>query len=735
MKEVTDPQLLAMLESGDLPEHPMARYGQAVRRVESRGNPNAVSSAGAIGADQFMPATAKAMGLANPRDPVMSAVARDLLLAENYDRFKDPVKALQAYNAGPAAVASGRPLPKETQEYAPKVMAAMTQGMKEVTDPELLARLNGGEVPKPPAPKQSQQSIARKAAEQTVAEMSPGMQFLVGAGKSMNDVINFGKKIIGQPVEDTSVQDAALTDTTAGAAGNLAGDVALTWVPGAGAFKLATAPKLIANVGGKTGTVLRAALGGGAAGATAEGMMGRDPVTGAEAGAAFGMALPVAAKVGNELVKQVQRFRGGAEGAAVEHLQKLAGGDRQRVIQDLNDTLPLVPGEIPTAGMAAREYSTWLPVLEKTARNSPAQGAFRKADEATAAARELALGDIAVGGRKIELPGGQELPSVYQTARSAVTDPQYAALMPEQMPYTPELAAVLEAPMARSALESANAKLAQTMRNAQQSGGQVPPLPRWNQQQGRYDTMPVEHLQRILKELDARIAHGNAPFEQVEARAALSNYLKTNPRYQKVTEDYRNLSAPQNQAQVAEAILAKLHNPADSTSQRLAATQNIMETPQQLFKRADLSPRFTNMRQVFAANPLDQAGPAKLDSVNAVIDSLRRQSTAEGYASNKGIVPEYQSVFDQIVGSLPDVMARPITILKSTLKKLGNRSDKEVDRIVNEAMADPQGLARLLSKVSPTERSAIMNSLRQMNVEVGARRAAVAGTVAANQEQ
>jgi len=39
----------------------------AVKHVESRGNPNAVSPAGAVGPYQFMPATARRFGLSDPR--------------------------------------------------------------------------------------------------------------------------------------------------------------------------------------------------------------------------------------------------------------------------------------------------------------------------------------------------------------------------------------------------------------------------------------------------------------------------------------------------------------------------------------------------------------------------------------------------------------------------------------------------------------------------------------------
>ncbi len=97
----------------------------AVMRVESAGDPRAVSRAGAMGLMQIMPDTWAELrhryGLgADPfdvRDNVMAGAAS---LRELYDRFGAP-GFLIAYNAGPRRYAErlvlGRPLPKETRAY------------------------------------------------------------------------------------------------------------------------------------------------------------------------------------------------------------------------------------------------------------------------------------------------------------------------------------------------------------------------------------------------------------------------------------------------------------------------------------------------------------------------------------------------------------------------------------------------------------------------------------------
>lgn len=73
---------------------------------ESGFNPNAKSSAGAEGIAQFMPGTAKGMGV-NPWDPVASLYAAARLDANNLHAYGgDWAKALAAYNAGGGSVNS-----------------------------------------------------------------------------------------------------------------------------------------------------------------------------------------------------------------------------------------------------------------------------------------------------------------------------------------------------------------------------------------------------------------------------------------------------------------------------------------------------------------------------------------------------------------------------------------------------------------------------------------------------
>ncbi|ONH84079.1 lytic transglycosylase [Roseomonas mucosa] len=98
---------------------------RAVLRAESAGDPRAISSAGAMGLMQIMPATWADLrtrhrlggDVYDPRDNILAGTA---YLRELHDRYGSVTAMLAAYNAGPGryeASLSGRPLPAETRAY------------------------------------------------------------------------------------------------------------------------------------------------------------------------------------------------------------------------------------------------------------------------------------------------------------------------------------------------------------------------------------------------------------------------------------------------------------------------------------------------------------------------------------------------------------------------------------------------------------------------------------------
>lgn len=112
--------------------------------VESHLDVTARSRSGAVGLWQFMKSTAEMKGLVvnkhldERKDPEKSTAAALEYLSDMYDKFGDWTLAIAAYNCGPGGVRkairrSGSReywklrsyLPKETQKYVPRIIAAM----------------------------------------------------------------------------------------------------------------------------------------------------------------------------------------------------------------------------------------------------------------------------------------------------------------------------------------------------------------------------------------------------------------------------------------------------------------------------------------------------------------------------------------------------------------------------------------------------------------------------------
>lgn len=96
----------------------------AVAYVESRYRAQARSPKGAVGLMQLMPGTAADLGV-NPHDPQQNALGGAAYLRQMLQLFDgDLVRALAAYNAGPAAVQrfGGVPPYRETQAYVAAVL-------------------------------------------------------------------------------------------------------------------------------------------------------------------------------------------------------------------------------------------------------------------------------------------------------------------------------------------------------------------------------------------------------------------------------------------------------------------------------------------------------------------------------------------------------------------------------------------------------------------------------------
>jgi soluble lytic murein transglycosylase-like protein len=102
-----------------------ASLALAIARTESGLRPHCISSTGAMGLMQLMPATALAHGVIDPYDPAQNARGASSFLRELSRRYgRDQVRIAAAYNAGAGRVprhGSLSGLPPETRGYISRV--------------------------------------------------------------------------------------------------------------------------------------------------------------------------------------------------------------------------------------------------------------------------------------------------------------------------------------------------------------------------------------------------------------------------------------------------------------------------------------------------------------------------------------------------------------------------------------------------------------------------------------
>ncbi len=124
----------------------------SVIRVESNYNPNAVSSAGALGLMQLIPSTAKRFGVSHVFNPVENVEGGARYLRYLLDLYHGDYKlALAAYNAGEGAVAKhgGVPPYAETQNYVRQVYNRLAEARQQTQQQQKKAEVKT-EPPKPP---------------------------------------------------------------------------------------------------------------------------------------------------------------------------------------------------------------------------------------------------------------------------------------------------------------------------------------------------------------------------------------------------------------------------------------------------------------------------------------------------------------------------------------------------------------------------------------------------------
>jgi hypothetical protein len=703
----------------------------ALRHVESRGNPNAVSPAGARGPYQFMPGTAKQYGLADPHDEPSARRAAARYLTDLTQQFGGDVdKALLAYNWGPGNVGrylkTGGPMPAEAQQYVGKVRTAEKKMSGKETTPWEVDDTGGAapwQIDDTKAPLGKRAAISPVAAEaKKMVEEDTGQALKAGialtaskAARAINHLLpqavsDFAEKHGFMPSEkDVEILKQSIADSTAGKTANIGTEIALTALPAAKAAKLAeAAPVVRAATPG-----IRNVVGGAAAGAAGNAAIDEDIGQGAMFGGVAAPFLSVLGKGASYATGAIQDIAGGAQGAAVKKLRDIFGDRTAAAVQALRGTQSIVPGEAPTVGRAASETLPEFKVFEEAARRQPGANQLLMQDAQNAATRQNVLEGMAQGSRPgVATQRGAVPQSPNEAFRSSVVDPLYEASRQVHVPVTPDLGRILDAPLLNTAIRNARQTYAQSAANA----GVPRRVPA--------GTISHDELQMVRRNISDEIRQlppGRERIELNNARQEIEDILRrTSPEYAEAQTQFRMLSEPQNQGEVADVMLKALRG-GPNVKENIPAFLGSMENAPRTIKNATGDSRYQQLEQVMT--------PEQMAQINTLRNSAEREARYAALDVPATVVEKYKSVFDTIADNTPGVFQQSITVLRAFAKRLGRRSDAEVQRVVNNAVSDPAEFAKLLESLPPQERNAAINAIRKLGAQPETK-GAIIGTVA-----
>ena len=590
------------------------------------------------------------------------------------------------------------------------------------------------------------------------------MQFLGGAKHAWDkaaEALQSGAGAIGlptgEPLKPLVEKGKKYVEETgpASTVGNIAGEVLLTAAPAA---RAAQAVNATARFAPSVLTRTRSLVGGGAAaGAAGAATMGEDPAMGAASGAAFGPLVHGAGRLADAGWRGLQNITGGASGRVVRELQQTFGDRAAQAAETLRNLRGYLPGEAPTAGAAASTSLPELKILEEAARTRPGAHHFLQRDEANQAARVAPLDEMAHPGQRYFNPQTRRTElSEAEINRATATDPLYAAANQQRVGLTPEVEAVMGGPEASAALRAGGRSLDQAQvnaagREAPIPGGRteaIPPAPapvrEFTSESGDFGqpyratepfvpvpaTRTIDELQRVRSNLDQQIkilsrsTDEAAPLKLAQAQDArrqITAAMEQSGDYNVANTVFRNMSAPQNQADIANVLRRSLRSPAgvERESSFLSALDNAPQT----IKKSDLSPRFQNIGEVMTPEQMGTIGNVKR-SVQREADYARLPAT--------GIVPESIGPLQRLEEHIPGFLSRGVTALKTAIRHVSGQSDEQVQRLVDDAMLHPDRLAALIEGIPPEARNATINQIREFMAIPGVASAAT-GFVGAQQ--
>jgi hypothetical protein len=361
----------------------------------------------------------------------------------------------------------------------------------------------------------------------------------------------------------------------------------------------------------------------------------------------------------------------------------------------------VVPGSLPTAAQKASP----LGLTEFSALGASAAKAQPTADYAREGANEAArLASLrTVGGTPDDLTAAI-------AARTAATDPLYAAAEARKFLADPKLMVLADDPYIKQAM---------------------PEAARLSQSQGiTFETNPTLYLHNVKISLDdmlsktgdTALARG-ARSQVMDVRKRLLGWLENKvPEYGAARTTFAEKSKPINQMEVGQYLEGKLTAPLEGGAERANVFATAVKDAPGTLKRATSNEaRFKALTDVLT--------PDQVQVITAIRDDLARAQTTKAQARvGASASPDAQRLASAAGEGLrtPPLLNRVATVASDIMSRLKGKIDRKLAIQLATEMLDPEAAANVLEK-------ALKNQMRAAKVGGAAGAAArAAGRAAAS---
>ena len=371
-------------------------------------------------------------------------------------------------------------------------------------------------------------------------------------------------------------------------------------------------------------------------------------------------------KIANVMAPKSAAYMEAAEGRAPELIAQLrAPGE-------------IVPGSKPTAAQQASSLglTKFSAMGEASAKALPSENLARAGENEAARLASLRT----VGGTPDDLTAAI-------AARTAATDPLYAAAEARKFLADPKLMVLADDPYIKQAM---------------------PEAARLSQSQGiTFETNPTLYLHNIKISLDdmltktgeTALARG-ARSQVMDVRKRLLGWLENKvPEYGAARTTFAEKSKPINQMEVGQYLENKLTAPLEGGAERAGVFATAVKDAAGTLKRGTTSEaRFKALTDVLT--------PDQMAIVTAIRDDLARAQTTKAQAQKgAAAAPRISQLASQTEG-MPALLNRFATIANTVYNRLQGQIDRKLAIEIATEMLDPQAAAAAVEKAAAREAKA-----------------------------